>query len=54
MNIGDRVMTPAGLGMVVGWYNKGARVRVTVAIDGAGDEPEQTFEVSQVTEIANG
>ncbi|WP_336867766.1 hypothetical protein [Sphingomonas sanguinis] len=48
MTIGDRVMTPAGAGTVVGWYSKGARTRVTVAIDDGGDEPEQTFEVDQV------
>lgn len=54
MSIGDRVMTPAGPGTVVGWYSKGARIRVTVAIDGAGLEPEHTYEADQVTEIAHG
>lgn len=44
MKVGDRVTTPAGLGTVVGWYSKGSRLRVTVAIDTGGDEPEQTFD----------
>ncbi|WP_336866921.1 hypothetical protein [Sphingomonas sanguinis] len=49
MNIDDRVMTPVGSGTVIGWYMKGARKRVTVAIDGGGDEPEQTFDEGQLT-----
>ena len=51
MSIGDRVMTPAGAGTVVGWYQKGARVRVTVSIDGGGEAPELTFEADQVTAL---
>lgn len=49
MNIGDRVTTPEGQGVVVGWYQKGSRVRVTVALDDGGNEPERTFESDQVT-----
>lgn len=51
MKIGDRVMTPAGPGTVIGWYSKGSRTRVTVAIDGLGDEPERTFESDQITPL---
>lgn len=51
MKVGDRVTTPAGAGTVVGWYSKGSRTRVTVAIDDGGDEPEQTFEVDQIAPI---
>lgn len=51
MKIGDRVTTPAGAGTVLGWYSKGARTRVTVAIDDGGDEPEVTFEVDQIATL---
>lgn len=54
MNIGDRVMTPAGPGAVVGWYSKGDRLLVSVALDDAGIDPARTFEAAQVTEIAGG
>ncbi|HJO64204.1 MAG TPA: hypothetical protein QF469_02595 [Sphingomonas sanguinis] len=51
MMIGDRVTTPVGSGIVVGWYSKGARKRVTVAIDGGGDEPEVTFDEDLIERV---
>ena len=41
MTIGDRVVTPAGPGTVVGWYRKGARTRIIVAIGGRDTEAEE-------------
>lgn len=51
MMIGDRVTTPMGSGTVVGWYSKGSRKRVTVAIDGGGNEPEATFDEDLIERV---
>lgn len=54
MKVEDKVRTPMGDGIVVGWYNKGNnRTIVSVKLDDRSLEPEVPFDILDVTLITD-